>query len=161
MTLRTKTISIAYVTPTDIISAGLGRERRRHIANRAHEKTPRYPSFKNNPAEWSGAVTASMPPSQFSNFDLPPPLFPIGESHSRIPQNFLISLKGESPLLRHRLCIGRKLTGYSIIQDGRYPHMWRVERPDGALTDLVNQVRARDAALTLAGWRLPQTFDWK
>lgn len=49
----------------------------------------------------------------------------------------------------HRLCCGnRKLV--EIVQDDRYPTMWRVKRPDGSLTDMVNITRARDAARGLA-----------
>lgn len=43
---------------------------------------------------------------------------------------------------------GRKLT--EIVQDDRYPSMWRIRRPDGSLTDMVNISRARDAARGLA-----------
>ena len=34
----------------------------------------------------------------------------------------------------------------SIEPDAVYAGMWRVRRPDGALTDMVNRTRARDAA---------------
>lgn len=51
---------------------------------------------------------------------------------------------------QNRLYCRRKLTGFSIVQDETYPVMWRVRRPDGTLTDMVNRTRARDAAQFLA-----------
>jgi hypothetical protein len=33
-----------------------------------------------------------------------------------------------------------------VVPDATYPTMWRVVRPDGSLTDMVNQARARDMA---------------
>jgi hypothetical protein len=33
-----------------------------------------------------------------------------------------------------------------IVPDDHWPSMWRVKRPDGSLTDMVNRTRARDAA---------------
>src|SRR5262245_15366800 len=35
---------------------------------------------------------------------------------------------------------------YSVVQDENYPRMWRVRRPDGSLSDMVNRARAKDAA---------------
>lgn len=40
-------------------------------------------------------------------------------------------------------------TGYSVLQDTVYPNMWRVRRPNGALSDFVNLTRAKDAALAM------------
>jgi hypothetical protein len=37
-----------------------------------------------------------------------------------------------------------------IERDSKYPDMWRVVRPDGSLTDMVNLTRAKDAAMSLA-----------
>jgi hypothetical protein len=37
-----------------------------------------------------------------------------------------------------------------IERDGLYPEMWRVRRPDGSLTDMVNRTRAKDAAASIA-----------
>jgi hypothetical protein len=37
-----------------------------------------------------------------------------------------------------------------IEQDATYPTMWRVRRPDGTLSDMVNRVRAKDAAEAMA-----------
>jgi hypothetical protein len=38
----------------------------------------------------------------------------------------------------------------SIEPDFKYPNMWRVRLPNGKLSDMVNQTRARDAARSLA-----------
>lgn len=43
---------------------------------------------------------------------------------------------------------GRRLV--EIVPDEKYPAMWRVKRPDGSLTDMVNITRARDAARAMA-----------
>ena len=45
-----------------------------------------------------------------------------------------------------RLKLDNQLSGYSIVADDRYPTMWRVRSPSGALSDMVNRVRAKDAA---------------
>ena len=37
-----------------------------------------------------------------------------------------------------------------IVPDGQYPGMWRVQRRDGSLSDMVNLARAQDAALGIA-----------
>jgi hypothetical protein len=37
-----------------------------------------------------------------------------------------------------------------IVPDQTYPGVWRVELPDGRLTDMVNRTRAKDAALGIA-----------
>jgi hypothetical protein len=38
-----------------------------------------------------------------------------------------------------------------IVEDEKYPGvMWRVEKPDGTLTDMMNRTRAKDAAITRA-----------
>lgn len=36
-----------------------------------------------------------------------------------------------------------------IVRDERYSDMWRVVRPDGSLSDIVNRARAKDAAFGL------------
>ncbi len=36
-----------------------------------------------------------------------------------------------------------------IVPDGRHPSMWRVQLPDGHLTDMVNLTRAKDAAVSI------------
>jgi hypothetical protein len=38
---------------------------------------------------------------------------------------------------------------YRLVPDGRWPGMWRIRRPDGTLTDMVNLTRAKDALLHL------------
>ena len=48
-----------------------------------------------------------------------------------------------------RLYFGMQSTGYSVLQDTVYPNMWRVRRPNGALSDFVNLTRAKDAALAM------------
>jgi hypothetical protein len=47
-----------------------------------------------------------------------------------------------------RLGRGRKLS--EIVQDSKYPNMWRVRHPNGSLSDMVNRTRAKDAAVTVA-----------
>jgi hypothetical protein len=37
-----------------------------------------------------------------------------------------------------------------IVPDGKWPNMWRVQLPDGRLTDMVNRTCAKDAATALA-----------
>jgi hypothetical protein len=34
---------------------------------------------------------------------------------------------------------------YTLVPDERWPGMWRIRRPDGSLTDMVNLARALDA----------------
>jgi hypothetical protein len=41
--------------------------------------------------------------------------------------------------------------GYAVVLDADWPKMYRVRRPDGSLTDMVNLSRARDAARCLSG----------
>lgn len=48
-----------------------------------------------------------------------------------------------------KLFFGTKRTGYAVVRDGTYPQMWRVERPDGSLSDMVNRTRAKDAAVAM------------
>ena len=37
-----------------------------------------------------------------------------------------------------------------VVPDKTYPGMWRVLRPDGSLSDMVNKTRAKDVAWGLA-----------
>jgi hypothetical protein len=46
-----------------------------------------------------------------------------------------------------------------VVADARWPRMWRVHFPDGWLSDMVNRVRAKDAALTLAAAHLHRAPD--
>jgi hypothetical protein len=36
-----------------------------------------------------------------------------------------------------------------VVPDATYPGMWRIRTPDGALSDMVNRARARDAAKSI------------
>src|SRR5262245_4571496 len=45
-----------------------------------------------------------------------------------------------------RLYASKRLSGFSITRDERYPSMWRVRSPDGTLSDILNPTRAKDAA---------------
>jgi hypothetical protein len=45
--------------------------------------------------------------------------------------------------------------GYTVIPDPDWPKMYRIRRPDGSLTDMVNLTRARDAARHFAGQAQP------
>jgi hypothetical protein len=56
-----------------------------------------------------------------------------------------VEWKGDNLVLN-----GRKTPLVSIVEDDKYREMWRVRRPDGSLTDMVNRARAKDAALRLA-----------
>ena len=47
------------------------------------------------------------------------------------------------------LYFGRKRL-VSVVQDEKYPKMWRVKLPDGNPTDMVNLTRAKDAARSIA-----------
>jgi hypothetical protein len=40
--------------------------------------------------------------------------------------------------------------GYTVVYDPDWPNMYRVMKPDGTLTDLVNLTRAGDAARSFA-----------
>jgi hypothetical protein len=48
-----------------------------------------------------------------------------------------------------RLYLGTRSSNYSIVPDEYYPQMWRVRRPNGSLSDMVNRTRAKDAAVTI------------
>ena len=51
----------------------------------------------------------------------------------------------------HQLYLGDKFSGYSVVPDAKYPGvMWRVQSPDGSLSDMVNLTRAKDAAIAYA-----------
>ena len=49
----------------------------------------------------------------------------------------------------HELFFARQRIA-SVVPDGKYLGMWRVQRPDGRLTDMVNLTRAKDAAMALS-----------
>lgn len=48
------------------------------------------------------------------------------------------------------LYIGQKRTRIVILPDTTYPQMWRVQWPDGKLSEMVNKARAKNAALRWA-----------
>jgi hypothetical protein len=48
------------------------------------------------------------------------------------------------------LHLGRGGKLVSIVSDAKYPGIWRVQYPDGRLTDMVNRTRVKDAALSIA-----------
>jgi hypothetical protein len=48
-----------------------------------------------------------------------------------------------------KLCFGQRAV-VSIVPDDQYPTMWRVQQPDGTISDMVNKMRARDAARSIA-----------
>jgi hypothetical protein len=47
------------------------------------------------------------------------------------------------------ICFQRRVM-LRILPDATWPKMWRVQHPDGRLSDMVNLTRAKDAAITLA-----------
>jgi hypothetical protein len=55
-----------------------------------------------------------------------------------------------------QLYYGSNPLPWSVVEDDRYPGMWRVRSGDGTLSDMTNLTRAKDAAMTLAAVR-----DWK
>jgi hypothetical protein len=54
----------------------------------------------------------------------------------------------EGPRLRLQSKRGRVLA--TILPDSTWPNMWRVQMPDGHVSDMANLTRARDAAYVLA-----------
>jgi hypothetical protein len=51
------------------------------------------------------------------------------------------------------------LRDYTVVPDPEWPNMYRVRRPDGSLTDMVNLTRARDAVSVLSR-EDPLTLRW-
>ena len=49
-----------------------------------------------------------------------------------------------------RLYIAGKRTGYAIVRDDRWVHLWRIRSPDGNLSDMLAPTRAKDAAVGMA-----------
>jgi len=43
-----------------------------------------------------------------------------------------------------KLYFGKRVVG-EIVPDSKYPAMWRIVRPHGSLSDMVNRTRAKDA----------------
>jgi hypothetical protein len=56
----------------------------------------------------------------------------VGISERKKPQS--VTLRRKPPKLDAR-----------IVPDPKWPNMFRIRRPDGSLTDMVNLTRARDA----------------
>jgi hypothetical protein len=46
--------------------------------------------------------------------------------------------------------LGSKRALLGIVPDVKYPDMWRVIRPDGSLSAMVNRTRAKDAGMAMA-----------
>ena len=69
----------------------------------------------------------------------------LGASPSLILENFHRDAmwRGDRLFFRGRLVA-------NIVPDQQWPGMWRVQLPNGHLSDIVNRSRAKDAALTLA-----------
>jgi len=63
---------------------------------------------------------------------------PIGMSGGQNPQS--VTLRRKRARLDSR-----------IVPDPRWPGMYRVRRPDGSLTDMVNLTRAKDALAEMRG----------
>ena len=51
---------------------------------------------------------------------------------------------------RYTLHQGGRKAVVSVEPDVRWPAMYRVRKPDGTLTDMVNLTRAKDAAMSIA-----------
>jgi hypothetical protein len=68
----------------------------------------------------------------------------LGASPSLILENFHRDAvwRGDRLFVRGRLVA-------KIVPDQQWPGMWRVQLPNGYLSDIVNRSRAKDAALTL------------
>jgi hypothetical protein len=65
-----------------------------------------------------------------------------------IPPSFMKHLRRDALWRGNDLRLGRRVIA-SIVADSVWPKMWRVKVGD-RLTDMVNRIRARDAALSLA-----------
>jgi hypothetical protein len=64
---------------------------------------------------------------------------------ARVYSSFDLEWRGDA------LCrVGSRTPIVTIVPDDRYPQMWRVRRPDGSLTDMLNITWARDAARSFA-----------
>jgi hypothetical protein len=70
----------------------------------------------------------------------PPPASQNGSRvHSARPEP-----KNVSAATKH-LSVTQRHDAFASIPDARWPGMYRIRRPDGTLTDMVNLTRARDA----------------
>src|SRR5262249_41448891 len=57
----------------------------------------------------------------------------------------------------NRLLYLNRASKYPIEVDAHYPTMYRVRRPDGSLSDLMNRTRAKDAAMWMLNRDLRRT----
>ena len=48
-----------------------------------------------------------------------------------------------------KLYLGSKLMPVKLVQSSVWPLMWRVQHPNGTLSDMVNLTRAKDAAISV------------
>jgi hypothetical protein len=62
---------------------------------------------------------------------------------ARVVGRASMAWKGDELLFGRRCMV-------NILQDQKYPSMWRVKLPAGGLTDMLNRTRAKDAALAIA-----------
>jgi hypothetical protein len=63
----------------------------------------------------------------------------------RVYGNHELAWKDDALFLR-----GSRTPILCVVPDPKYPAMWRVEYPDGRLSDMVNRTRAKDAARSIA-----------
>jgi hypothetical protein len=71
---------------------------------------------------------------------------PPGTSGANEPLRPILSLINQGSKQPLQMAFG----GYAVVPDPVRPAMYRVRRPDGSLTDMVNLTRARDAAQLFA-----------
>lgn len=57
---------------------------------------------------------------------------------------------GRRDMIRIELRIGNRMTGFTAVQDSKWPSMYRVRSPNGELSDMVNLTRAKEAAVRFA-----------
>jgi hypothetical protein len=56
--------------------------------------------------------------------------------------------KTDGMLALHRA--GRRGPVLCIVRDATFPTAWRIRRPDGTITDMLNVSRAKDVAMAIA-----------
>jgi hypothetical protein len=112
------TATVKGATPTD--PRGEGPDRRRLLPRAVHPRSRRK-SIRHCPraAAPLRRKVLAIPPSDRAVARTPPRSF---------------GAAALSPLL------------IRIERNSRYPNMWRIVRPDGSLTDMVNMTRAKDAS---------------
>ena len=65
---------------------------------------------------------------------------------SRVYANEELEWRGNRLIARDA---GRRAPSVEINPDANWPGMWRLKRPDGSVTDMLNRARARDAARSI------------